>query len=66
MDTRAYKVFFHFGHESLTTIYADDVQEIFDTIKQQKNGWLELQGELINLDNVTYISYKKRSISRSV
>jgi hypothetical protein len=59
-----YIVFLHFDHENKTSLETDEPSELLELIAKQKNGWLKLDEKLINLDNVTYITYQIKKESK--
>jgi hypothetical protein len=59
-----YIVFLHFDQENKTSLETDEPSELLELIAKQKNGWLKLDEKLINLDNVTYITYQIKKESK--
>jgi hypothetical protein len=57
-----YVVFLHFDNENKTSLETDEPSELLELIVKQKNGWMKLDEKLINLDNVSYITYQKKKI----
>jgi hypothetical protein len=57
---QGYVLFLHFDHENKTSVETDEPSELLELITKQKNGWLKLDEKLINLDNVSFITYQKK------
>jgi hypothetical protein len=59
-----YIVFLHFDQDNRTSLETDEPSELLELMAKQKNGWLKLDEKLINLDNVTYITYQIKKESK--
>ncbi|GGD97945.1 hypothetical protein [Paenibacillus nasutitermitis] len=54
-ENKTHRIIVHFNGGDKLVVGTNDVEETIAQIKGQTGGWLELDGKIIYLNNITYV-----------